>query len=228
MGKTLSGVRVIANSNSRRNSPAGEPEFNGCALVNVRGHYSLKYPKHSYSLKTLDAAGEPVKAPLLGLAKESEWALYAPFPDKTLMRDVLAYELSNEMGQWAPRTRFVELFVSDSIGRLSKSNYAGVYVLEEKIKRDKNRVNIAKLEPADTEEPQISGGYIFKKDHPSRSRTVKVDPDVLAAVPFASSYSSKRPGFPTPLGGFPVDPTGSGGEQSASPPPNRRDQVFSQ
>jgi len=40
---------------------------------------------------------------------------------------------------------------------------------------------------------------------------MKVDPDVLAAVPFASSYSSKRPGFPTPLGGFPVDPTGSGG-----------------
>src|SRR5438874_4765050 len=80
LGKTLSGVRVIANSNSRRNSPAGEPEYNGCALVNVRGHYSLKYPKHSYSLKTVDAAGEPVKAPLLGLAKESEWALYAPFP----------------------------------------------------------------------------------------------------------------------------------------------------
>src|SRR5207249_4684717 len=131
----------------------GALTISNCTLVNVRGHYSLKYPKHSYSLKTVDAAGEPVKAPLLGLAKESEWALYAPFPDKTLMRDVLAYELSNEMGQWAPRTRFVELFVSDTTGRLSKSNYAGVYVLEEKIKRDKNRVNIAKLEPADTEEP---------------------------------------------------------------------------
>jgi hypothetical protein len=184
--------------------------------VNIRGHYSLKYPKHSYSLKTVDAEGEPMKTPLLGLPKESEWVLYAPFPDKTLMRDVLAYELSNEMGQWAPRTRFVEVFISEANGRLSRSNYAGVYVLEEKIKRDKSRVNIAKLEPVDTEEPRISGGYIFKKDHPSRSRTMRVDPDVLAAVPFAFTYSSRRPGFPTPLGGFPADPLASGGGSETS------------
>jgi len=216
LGKTLAGVRVVANGGSGRNSPGGAAEFGGCALINIRGHYSLKYPKHSYSMKTVDAAGEGAKVALLGLPKESEWVLYAPFPDKTLMRDVLAYELSNEMGQWAPRTRFVEVFVSETAGRLNKSNYVGVYVLEEKIKRDKNRVNIAKLEPSDTEEPEITGGYIFKKDHPSRKGSMKVDPDVLAVAAFASSYSSKRSGFPTPLGGFPVDPTGSGGEFETS------------
>src|SRR5436190_380455 len=49
MGKTLAGLRVVAHDGSDRNSLVGAAEFNGCALVNVRGHYSLKYPKHSYS-----------------------------------------------------------------------------------------------------------------------------------------------------------------------------------
>jgi hypothetical protein len=39
-----------------------------------------------------------------------------------------------------------------------------VYVLTEKIKRDKNRVDITKMLPGDIAEPEISGGYIFKKD----------------------------------------------------------------
>ena len=34
----------------------------------------------------------------------------------------------------------------------------------EKLKRDKNRINISKLEENDTEEDKISGGYIIKID----------------------------------------------------------------
>ena len=34
----------------------------------------------------------------------------------------------------------------------------------EKIKRDKNRVDIEELAPDDNAEPEITGGYIFKKD----------------------------------------------------------------
>ncbi len=44
------------------------------------------------------------------------------------------------------------------------SDYVGVYVLMEKIKQGENRVNITKLEPSDNAEPQITGGYIVKKD----------------------------------------------------------------
>jgi hypothetical protein len=91
--------------------------------------------------------------------------LYAPYVDKTLMRDVLGYELSNMMGRYAPRTRFVEVFIHYSAGKLTYRDYAGVYVLVEKIKRGKERVNIAKLDPEDNEEPDISGGYILKRDH---------------------------------------------------------------
>ena len=73
------------------------------------------------------------------LPEENDWVLYAPWSDKSLMRNVLIYELSNDMGRYAPRTRFVELYINET--------YKGVYVLMEKIKRDKNRVAISALEP---------------------------------------------------------------------------------
>jgi hypothetical protein len=99
------------------------------------------------------------------LPAEEDWGLYAPFEDKTMIRDVLAFELTRKMGYYAPRTRYVELFISTSDGALSMQDYAGVYVLIEKIKRGKDRVNIAALGPGDRYEPNISGGYIIKRDH---------------------------------------------------------------
>ena len=121
------------------------------------------------ALKARNGDGEKVKFSPFGLPAESDWVLYAPYQDKTLIRDVLAFELSNQMGRYAPRTRFVELFVARVGMPLTKNDDFGVYVLIEKIKRGKDRVNIAKLGPEDTAEPDISGGYIFKRDHGSMS-----------------------------------------------------------
>src|SRR5207237_10063776 len=86
------------------------------------------------------------------------------------MRDVLAYELSNKMGHYAPRTRFVELFVSRAGSKLSNRSYYGVYVLEEKIKRGPHRANIEKPCPQDTSAPALRGGYIFNKDHSAKDQ----------------------------------------------------------
>ena len=47
---------------------------------------------------------------------------------------------------------------------MSSSHYAGVYVLMEKIKRNPDRVDIAKLSRTDNSSPEITGGYILKKD----------------------------------------------------------------
>jgi len=44
------------------------------------------------------------------------------------------------------------------------NDYVGVYVFMEKIKIGPNRVNIAELEPSDNLEPEVTGGYIIKKD----------------------------------------------------------------
>jgi hypothetical protein len=80
------------------------------------------------------------------------------------MRNFLAYKWSNDIGRYAVRSRFIELFLNTGGGGVSMSDYVGVYILMEKIKQGENRVDITKLEPSDNTEPQISGGYIVKKD----------------------------------------------------------------
>lgn len=162
---TLARAKCYALENGRA-SLDGKVDYDGWATVHLRGFTSLRLPKRSYTFHTVDRNTNQASVPLLGLPKDEDWVLYAPFEDKTLMRDVLAYELANKMGHYAPRTRFVELFVKTAPGPLSQRDYAGVYVLVEKIKRGKNRVNIQKLEPAHNAEPELTGGYIVKRDHP--------------------------------------------------------------
>ena len=190
-----------------RCSLTGPSEFDGRATINMRGNTSLRYPKRSFHFKTRDEGGDPLKVALLGMPKDSDWILYAPYPDKTLLRDVLAYELSNDMGRYAPRTRFVEVFVTYG-GRLGSQDYMGVYVLEEKVKRGKQRVDVAKLGPDDAKEPEISGGYVFKKDHLDRAGGGMPTPNELGMPDFRRGSMGLRPGFPTGPGGFPARPEG--------------------
>jgi hypothetical protein len=191
-------------SRQGRTSLLSEASFDGLVSMKVRGHSSLRYPKRSFSLKTIDASGGKVEASILGLPSDNDWILYAPYPDKSLLRDVLAYEMSNQMGHWAARTRFCEVFVNGSGGKLSRRHYVGVYVFEEKIKRDGDRVNIAKLEPTHDKEPEITGGYIFKKDHMDRGFMME---DNLLGIPPMRGGSSGRSYLSGP-GGFPADPAG--------------------
>ncbi len=146
-----------------------KPAYEGLIDIHLRGHSSLELPKHSYTVHMLDAKTNQTKVALLGLPKEEDWVLYAPFEDKTMIRDVLAFQLASKMGRYAPRTRYVELFLSRSENGVSMRDYAGVYVLMEKIKRGEDRVKIAKLTPEDRTEPEISGGYIVKRDHDERN-----------------------------------------------------------
>lgn len=227
--KTFAAARIIRNTGGR-NTLLDKADFEGLAKLNVRGHSSLRYPKHSYTFKLVNEFGDAQNASLLGLPKESEWVLYGPYPDKTMMRDALAYDLSNQMGRWAPHWRYVEVFANESNGKLTMSHYAGVYMLVEKVVRGKARVDIAKLDPSVTREPDISGGYIFKKDHASKTERKRFGAD---GPPQATSPSN-RLGYPTPPGGFPADPAGflpaydgkSSGRTSRNnvktlPPPNR-------
>ena len=158
-----SGARVFPTVRGR-SSFRVEPEFNAYCGVAQRGSSSAGFPKPSLSFETRDADGDDLAVSLLGMPSGSDWILYAPYTDKSLMRDALAYELAAQMGWWSARHHFVEVFV-DSGGKLNAStDYYGVYVLLEKIKRGKDRVNIAGLTPQDNAFPAVTGGYIFKKD----------------------------------------------------------------
>ena len=130
--------------------------YSGTIGIEIRGESSQYFDKKSYGFETWNDNNEDINVSLLGFPEEEDWILHGPFSDKSLIRNMLIYELSNSIGRYASRTEFVELSIN--------SQYKGLYIFMEKLKRDKNRINISKLEENDTEEDKISGGYIIKID----------------------------------------------------------------
>lgn len=150
-------IRVLDNGPGQRNFiHQANAAYEGPVGVELHGNSTQSFPKKSLRFETRDDAGEDLDISLLGLPETSDFVLSANFSDKTLMRNALAYDLSRSIGQYAPRTRFCEVFVDNT--------YQGVYVLTEKIKRGKDRVDVAKLTGADTTGTALTGGYIVSID----------------------------------------------------------------
>jgi spore coat protein CotH len=101
------------------------------------------------------------------MPNESDWVLNAPSEmDRALMRNRFVMDLSRTLGRYAPRAKFVEVFLVDNetTASLGMSDYMGVYTALEKIKRDKARVDIDTLSATDVSDERITGGYAFRID----------------------------------------------------------------
>ena len=137
-----------------------EPIFSNGIGIELRGSTSRRlFAKKSYGIELWDVSGADVSEDIFGFGKEEDWILYGPYSDKSLMRNALIYEFSNEMGQYAPKTEFVEFNLNDE--------FNGLYVFMEKIKRDGDRLDLFRLEPNVTDASLITGGYILKIDKTS-------------------------------------------------------------
>ena len=155
--KIIADMGIIYNGPGQRNNVTDpHNNYSGKIAIELRGSSSQMFPKKQYALETQDALGNNLNVPLLGMPAENDWILYAPYSDKSLMRNMLAFKLAWDLGHYASRTRLCELVLN--------GDYVGVYVLLEKIKRDKNRVAIATLNPDDITGDQLTGGYIVKID----------------------------------------------------------------
>lgn len=162
--RTPAWLTVMNGEDNGRVNLAGESNVQSFIRVNKRGSSSLSFPKNMFGFHLVDEDDSNRDESLLDLPADHNWILYAPYTDMTLMRNVVAYRLAEEMGWYAPRTKFVELFLQDGNGPLTEQHYHGVYVLTERIKWHEDRVDITQLSPGDDNEPEISGGYIIKKD----------------------------------------------------------------
>ncbi len=151
-------MQVLNNRPGIRKIDDTATDYDGRIAIEIRGSSSQSFPKKSYRLELQDAAGENNNVPLLGMPAENDWVLYAPYSDKSMLRNVLTFHLGEELGHYAPRTRFVELSIN--------GDYQGVYVLMETIKRDNDRVDIANLRAEDISGDELTGGYIVKVDRP--------------------------------------------------------------
>ncbi len=164
---------IIYNGvNQRNNLTDPMNNFNDKTDIHIRGNSSANFEKKSFSLTTTDGTGNTLKVSLLGMPNESDWDLIAIYQDKSLIRGSITNDLAQQMGDYAPRCKTVEVVIN--------GEYRGVYSLMEKIKQGKYRVNVAKLTSVDNASPAITGGYILKIDRSD-----------------AAGWSSKFPGDPS-------------------------------
>ena len=137
-------------------SEADVVTYDGNIGIEFRGATSQTFPKKSYGLETWDENNEDINVSLLGFPEEEDWILYGPYSDKSLMRNILIYDLSRDIDMYASRSKFVELTINNE--------YQGVYVFMEKLKRDSQRIDINKLNDDENSGEELTGGYILKID----------------------------------------------------------------
>ena len=156
-------MKIIWHQDGSRNymTDIDNPEFlnyDGRIGIERRGSSSqTMFNKKPYAVETReddDITNRNVS--LLGMPAENDWVLNSLAYDQTGMRDVLAYELSNRLGQYASRSVYCEVVIN--------GDYKGLYVFMEKIKPDKGRVNIEEMDQTCNQYPEVTGGYIVKAD----------------------------------------------------------------
>jgi len=164
-GTKITARMKIINYEPQRRNHVTDPGniYDGYVGIEIRGSYSATLPQKPYGFETRDSMGNNLNVPLLNMPAENDWVLIANYNDKVFMRNTLAFDLFAKMGHYQPHTQLCEL---DSNGV-----YEGIYVLTEKIKPDKNRVNISKMTAADTLGDDLTGGYIIKVDNTDGSGT---------------------------------------------------------
>jgi hypothetical protein len=159
-------LTVLQPAATGRTLLVAAPAFTSRAGLRHRGESSLLFPQKSYAIELWSpVVDQDTESPLLGFPADSDFALVGPgYTDRSLMRNALAYALSNQIGRYAPRTRFVEVFVAEGGATLRPEDYRGVYTLTENIKRSPARVNVTRLAIGDQRDPAVTGGYSFRID----------------------------------------------------------------
>ena len=154
--KITADIRFVFNANGLTKPTDTANIYSGKVGIETRGSTSQFFsPKKPFSIELRDASGNANEVALFkGWTKIEDYALVAPYSDKSLMRDALTYHLASTIMPYAPKTRFCELTLN--------GNYQGVYVITENIKR--KRLGISKADSLATSGDALTGGYILKID----------------------------------------------------------------
>jgi hypothetical protein len=171
----------VFDTRNGHSSLTNPPDVAGQGYFHRRGQATFWDPKPNLRVETQDEYGNDLHVSLLGMPAESDWVFYGiDTYDKVLMHNPLIHDLYREMGHYSSRTRYVEVYIdlsSGNAGPITKADYYGLYVLEEKIKIGKNRLDIDKLQPENTNAPSVTGGYLLSIDKSNPG-----DPAYLAGV----------------------------------------------
>jgi hypothetical protein len=186
-------MKIIYRGPGQRNYVADQNtavwlNYNGRIDIEKRGSSSQYFSakkQYGFTTRMTDNVTNN-NVSLLGMPSENDWILNAMVFDSTFIRDYLSYNLSRRIGEYASRTEYCEVMINGS--------YRGLYMLQEKIKADKGRVNIMKITPADNYLPEVSGGYITKAD-----KTTGGDPVAWTMYAWNGSSVAYIHEFPDPV-----------------------------
>lgn len=118
----------------------------------LRGNNSMTHPKKPYRIK-FDKKQQPLDAP----AKAKKWTLINNYGDKTLMRNMIAFEVARNVGmEYVPYSRPVDVILN--------GEYKGCYQLCDQIEVGDGRVPVTEMEETDISGDELTGGYLIEVD----------------------------------------------------------------
>jgi hypothetical protein len=133
-------------------------------IINYAGKIGIQYrgnssfnssDKKPFGLKTWDENEKNKDVDILGLGSNSDWVLMAPFNDKSMIRDVLNFELIRGLPDYVPQGIFCEVILNGV--------YEGIYVMTARVRRGETRINLPK---PGTSGNNLTGGYQLEIDRP--------------------------------------------------------------
>lgn len=151
---------TIVDNQDRNNHPSDTPALSTISEIRIRGHSSRLFEKSPYQLDFVDENGLAAPAPVMGMAAHSEWVLYGPYLDKSLVRNYMWYNIAGEAMEWAPNVRYCELIID--------GDYRGLYLMVETITDGEE----CRLNLSETEQNIKTTGYLLRGD-----RTTEEDLD---------------------------------------------------
>lgn len=122
------------------------------ATTRLRGNASMQFPKKPYRIKF-----EKKQTLLDAPSKAKKWTLINNYGDKTLMRNIVAFEAARRAGmEYVPFCRPVDVILN--------GEYKGNYQLCDQIEVREGRVDLEEMAPEDISGEALTGGYLLEVD----------------------------------------------------------------
>ena len=117
--------------------PNQKVDYEGWIGIKYRGNTSFynskKKPFQVKPMKTNDVNGKKEKVSIMGMGKDNDWALLAPWEDQSYVRDVLTFQLARPYFDYVPHAKYCEVILDGT--------YYGVYIMAERVGKGKYRLN---------------------------------------------------------------------------------------
>lgn len=161
----LARMKIISNKNGINygdtiSHPNQKVDYEGYIAIKWRGNGSFTgSDKKPFAFRTLESnklpadGGDKKKVKLLGMGKDNKWATIAPLGDRSMMRDVLTYELARPWMDFVPSQRYCEVIFD--------GYYYGIYILTERVSKGKKRLN---LHDPGEDDGDMTGDYLVVLD----------------------------------------------------------------